>query len=234
MKLNLYIANAGICSRRKATQIIKEGKVTVNHFPVTEPGYEVREKDTVRIGKMVIKPEHKVYILFNEPPECVTTTSDELGRSNIMDFIKLKERVYPVGRLDYDTSGLLLLTNDGQLAQKLAHPKFEVQKIYHIVLDKPLMHKDLVGLKKGMSIDNQKIIVDAIAYAGKSKKGLVITIHSGKYRVIRRLFELLGYSIVKLDRVGYAGLTKKGLSQQGKWRYLKQKEIDRLKGDRPS
>ncbi len=229
MKLNLYISNAGICSRRKAAQLIKKGEVTINHFPVTDPSYELRDKDTVRIGKKVIKLERRVYVLFNKPPECVTTTSDDLARRTIMDYVVMKERVFPVGRLDYGTSGLLLLTNDGQLAQKLSHPKFEVEKVYHIVLDKPFAHKDIVALKKGIRVDKQKVVIDSVTYAGKSKRGLLITIHSGQYRVIRRLFESLGYTVGKLDRVGYAGLIKKGLSQ-GRWRYLRPKEIDRLKG----
>ena len=229
MKLNFYIANAGICSRRKAAQLIKQGEVTINHFPVTDPSYEIRDKDTVRIGKKVIKLERRVYILFNKPSECVTTTSDDLGRKIIMDYIAIKERVYPVWRLDYGTSGLLLLTNDGQLAQKLSHPKFEVDKTYHIVLDKPFVHKDFMALKKGIKIDRQKVLIDSVTYSGRSKRGLLITIHSGQYRIIRRLFESLGYTVEKLDRVGYAGLNKKRLVQ-GKWRYLKDKEIDRLKG----
>lgn len=228
MKLNHYVAASGICSRRKASELIKEGEITVNHYPVTDPSYEVQEKDTIRYKKKEIKPESYIYILLNKPAKFLSVRSDAKGRPTVFDLIDIKQRINPVGRLDYDTTGLLLLTNDGELNQKLAHPKHEVPKTYQVVIDRQLDHKDVLKLQKGVRLEDGKVVVDEIAFVDPSKLNIKVTLHSGKYRVIRRLFAFLGYDVLKLDRVAYAGLTKKGLPQ-GAYRRLRPQEIEMLK-----
>lgn len=227
MKLNAYLAQAGVCSRRKAIELIKQGLVTVNHYAVTDPAYELRPQDTIRIKKKIIKLEPKKYIIFNKPAGCVTTVTDPHGRPTIMDFIKLKERVYPVGRLDFQTTGLLLLTNDGALAQQLAHPRYQIPKTYLAVLDRPFEQQDFLRLTKGIRLRDGFAKVDDLKFAGHSKKGLHVTIHSGKYRIVRRMFEHLGYKVTALSRIAYAGLYLKKL-QQGAWRYLTNQEVEQL------
>ena len=231
MQLNKYLAHAGICSRRQAEGYIRQGLVTINHAIVTEPGYRVQPDDQVRYKKKVVRLEQKMYLLVNKPVGVVTTTTDDKGRPTVMDLLKpkkIKKRLYPVGRLDYATSGVLLLTNDGELAQKLAHPRYKIAKTYLVHLDKPIAPGDLDKIRIGVRIDNQRIKVDALSYLNKRKQDLVkMTIHSGKYRVIRRILERFGYSVKKLDRISFAGLSAKGLSH-GQWRELKPAEVERL------
>lgn len=230
--LSKYIAYTGICSRRKATVLIKDGCVMVNNRLVTEPGYKVSQFDEIKIKGKTVKPIQKMlYILLNKPKDYITTLADEAGRRTVVDLLKptIDLRVYPVGRLDRDTTGLLLLTNDGALAHKLTHPRYQVKKVYQIVLNKPLQENDLQKIKAGVLLEDGHAIVDAIYFIPKkSKNYLRLILHSGKYRVIRRLFKKLDYSVEKLDRVEYAGLTKKGLPV-GAWRYLIKKEIALLK-----
>jgi len=230
--LNKYVAHAGVCSRRDAAELIKLGKATVNGKPVTEPGTRVSMNDTVKLNGKVITPSRNfVYILLNKPKDYITTTEDPQGRKTVLSLVKqaTTERVYPVGRLDRNTSGVLLLTNDGDLAQKLAHPKHEIKKVYHVVLDKPLKKEDFEKIAVGVQLEDGLAIVDAIAYAEvKDKTEVGLEIHSGRNRIVRRIFEHLGYDVRGLDRVMYAGLTKKNV-QRGKWRLLNEKEIRILK-----
>lgn len=230
--LNKYIAHSGVCSRRDAAQLIKDGKVELNGKPVTEPGTRVSTKDTVKVnGKKVTVSRNFVYILLNKPKDYITTTEDPQGRKTVLNLIRnaTTERVYPVGRLDRNTSGVLLLTNDGDLAQKLAHPKHEVKKIYHVVLDKPLTRGDFEKIALGIELEDGVARVDAIAYAeSKDRTEIGLEIHSGRNRIVRRIFEHLGYDVRGLDRVVYAGLTKKNV-QRGKWRLLTEKEVRLLK-----
>ncbi len=228
MNLNVYVAESGFCSRRKATELIKAGGVTINHGVMTDPAYQVRDKDTVRVGKRVLKPESKVYLIFNKPSGCVTTMEDPEGRPTVMDYINVKARVYPVGRLDYDTTGLLLLTNDGDLAEKLSHPRLEVPKTYLAVLDRPLDPKYIPTLQKGIRLRDGLVKVDGITYSGASKKGILVTIHSGKYRVVRRIFEHIGFMVEKLHRVAYAGLSVSKVPK-GTWRVLAKQDVEHLK-----
>ena len=232
MKLNKYIAHGGICSRRKAGHLIKEGHVTVNDQIIIDPSYEVEPKDYVCVDGLLIKQEKKVYLLFNKPKDCITTVSDQFGRGTVMDFIpdRLKKvRLYPVGRLDRNTTGLLLITNDGELAQQLMHPRYDISKTYHVALDKPLTKEAMTLIKNGIILRDGKVKVDDIIYlAEKTKNKICVTLHSGKYRVIRRLFEKMGYHVVSLDRVAYAHLTKKELPCGG-WRFLTSVEIAELK-----
>jgi len=233
LPLNKYIAHAGVCSRRDAAELIKEGKVTVNGKPVTEPGTKVIATDTVKVnGKKVTMSRNFVYVLLNKPKDYITTTDDPQGRKTVLDLIRqaTPERVFPVGRLDRNTSGVLLLTNDGDLAQKLAHPSHEIKKIYHVVLDKALTKADfdkIIG--GGIVLEDGPAQVDVLAYADpKDKTQIGLEIHSGRNRIVRRIFEHLGYDVRGLDRVMYAGLTKKNV-QRGKWRLLTEKEIRILK-----
>ena len=228
MRLNKYVAHCGVCSRRQAADFIKEGKVTVNGEVVLEPFYQVKMKDQIAFEGKPIQPEvRKVYILMNKPKGVITTVSDEKGRKTVLDILnnKVKERIYPVGRLDRDTTGLLLLTNDGDLAKKLAHPSHKVQKFYHVTLDRPLHLNDLEKIRAGLELEDGKAFVDGIDYVqGGGKAEVGVEIHIGKNRIVRRIFESLGYTVEKLDRTYYAGLTKKDLPR-GHFRFLSQREI---------
>lgn len=231
MQLNRYIAHCGLCSRRKASELVKKGEITVNHFVIEDPSYRVKPKDVVRYKKQVIKPEEKIYILLNKPKNYVTTKSDPQGRKTVMDLLTqaTKRRVYPVGRLDKDTTGLLLITNDGELTETLAHPKNKIKKVYHIELNRPLEEKDLTSIKRGIYLKDGKIKVDRIFFQkGRTKKSVGVEIHSGKKHVVRRLFSQIGYYVEKLNRVNFAGLTKRELNV-GEYRYLSAKEIEKIK-----
>jgi len=229
MPLNKYIAQAGLCSRRKAVELIKAKKVLVNDQVITEPGHKVSARDEVQVNGVSLQQQKLVYILLNKPKDCVSTVSDERGRTTVLEVIHgaTDARVYPVGRLDRNSTGLLLLTNDGDLAQKLAHPKHQVQKVYHVTLERALGRNDFERVKRGVHLEDGVVQVDAIEHIPPSKKKLKITLHSGKYRVIRRLFKQLGYKVVALDRVKYAVFTKRGLSR-GTWRFLSHDEVAQL------
>ncbi len=232
ISLSKYIAHTGTCSRRKATILIKEGLVMVNNQVVTKPGHKIEQADEVKLKGEVVKPiQATLYILLNKPKDYITTLADEANRRTVIDLIKptIVQRVYPVGRLDRNTTGLLLLTNDGALAHILTHPRYQVKKVYHVVLKRLLQEGDLQKIKSGVALEDGVAMVDDIYFIpNKIKNYLRLVLHSGKYRVIRRLFEKLGYTVVKLDRIEYAGLTKKGLPV-GAWRYLTEKEIVLLK-----
>ncbi|TKD61012.1 pseudouridine synthase [Flavobacterium sp. ASW18X] len=230
IRLNKYIANAGICSRREADTFIAAGNVTVNGKPVTELGYKVKKTDDVRFDGRRLNPEKKEYVLLNKPKNFITTTNDERGRRTVMELISSasNNRLYPVGRLDRNTTGLLLFTNDGELAKKLTHPKHNVRKIYHVHLDKALTMRDLQQIMEGLTLEDGPITVDEVSYVqGATKNEVGIEIHSGKNRIVRRIFEHLGYTVVKLDRVVFAGLTKKDLPR-GHWRFLTEQEVINL------
>lgn len=230
IRLNKFISNAGICARRKADELIVNGEVTVNGSIVTEMGYKILPNDIVKYkGKRVVS-EKKVYFLFNKPKDCITTTEDENGRRTVLDYIKESKemRIYPIGRLDRNTTGLLVLTNDGELAQKLSHPSSKISKLYHVELDKKLTVQHYEDIVKGLTLEDGLVNVDGIEFEDTSKKNIGIEIHVGKNRIVRRIFEHLGYQVVKLDRVLYAGLTKKDLPR-GKYRTLTEKEIVFLK-----
>jgi len=230
IRLNKYIANAGICSRREADTFIAAGNVTVNGKPVTEMGYKVKKTDDVRFDGRKLNPEKKEYVLLNKPKNFITTTRDEKGRRTVMELISSasNNRLYPVGRLDRNTTGLLLFTNDGDLAKKLTHPKHGVRKIYHVHLDKNVALADLRKIREGLELEDGKIEVDEVDYvSGATKKEVGMEIHSGKNRIVRRIFEHLGYEVSKLDRVVFAGLTKKDLPR-GHWRFLTEQEVINL------
>lgn len=230
MPLNKFLAHGGICSRREAADLVKEGKVTVNGKVELQPGYKIQPGDTVEYnGKAVTSKKNLVYILLNKPKNYITTTDDPQERRTVMDLVEdaSKERVYPVGRLDRNTTGLLLLTNDGELAQKLSHPKYNIKKIYHVVLDKPLAKPHFDQIMKGFDLEDGAVTVDALAYLEK-KREIGIEIHSGRNRIVRRIFEHFGYEVDRLDRVMYAGLTKKNIPR-AKWRMLTDKEVINLK-----
>lgn len=232
MKLNHYLASAGICSRRKAVELIKAGEVTVNGTVVQEPWFEVTEKHKVMYHeKVAVVSAHKIYVLLNKPKDYITTISDERGRRTVIDLLpEIKERLFPVGRLDRMTTGLLVLTNDGAFAQHLAHPRYALQKVYQVMLDKPLEDKDFVKIQKGMVIEGERIVVDNIMYTSpRSRLSVRVTIHSGQNRIIRKIFEKFGYDVVALDRVAYGFLSQRGLSV-GRWRYLTPGEVKRLLG----
>ena len=231
IRLNKYIANSGVCSRRNADIYIASGNVTVNGKAVTEMGYKVKETDTVCFDGKRITPEKKEYVLLNKPKGFITTTKDERGRKTVMELVSgaSKSRLLPVGRLDRNTTGLLLFTNDGDMARKLTHPKHGVRKLYHVVLHKNLNYEDLKRIKEGLTLEDGKVVVDDISYiANAPKREIGVHIHSGRNRIIRRIFESLGYEVIKLDRVVFAGLDKKKLPR-GHWRYLSPQEIINLK-----
>jgi 23S rRNA pseudouridine2605 synthase len=232
LPLNKYVAHAGVSSRRAAAILVKEGKVSVNGVVVTDPGTKVLYTDTVKVaGKKVTVSSHFVYILLNKPKDFLTTTTDPQGRKTVQQLIAkaTSERVYPIGRLDRNTSGVLLFTNDGDLAQKLSHPKNEMKKIYHVGLDKALTKQHFEKIMEGVELEDGISRVDEMAYADpKDKTQIGLEIHSGKNRIVRRIFAALGYDVKSLDRVMYAGLTKKNV-QRGNWRFLTEKEIRALK-----
>jgi 23S rRNA pseudouridine2605 synthase len=232
MPLNKYISHAGVSGRREAAEIVKKGIVKVNGKVVTEPGHKISPKDEVVVnGKKIFLSKNLVYILLNKPKDFITTTDDPQGRKTVLDLIRraTDERVYPVGRLDRNTSGLLLLTNDGELSQKLTHPSNEIKKIYAVTLDKPLDKKDFDNILKGVVLEDGPATVDKLAYADtKDRTQLGVEIHSGRNRIVRRIFEHLGYDVKNLDRVMFAGLTKKNI-ERGKWRFLNEKEVRELK-----
>jgi 23S rRNA pseudouridine2605 synthase len=230
IRLNKYIANSGVCSRREADTYIEHGSVAVNGNLVTEMGYKVQPDDIVRFDGTSITPEQKKYILLNKPKNYITTMDDDRGRKTVMDLVSnaSKERIYPVGRLDRNTTGLLLFTNDGELAKKLTHPKHDVRKLYHASLDKKLELKDLEKLRGEVIIEGKKVFIDAVSYVdGQPKSEVGIEIHSGRNRIVRKIFEHLGYKVSKLDRVIFAELTKKNLPR-GRWRELTNQELSNL------
>ncbi len=230
IRLNKYIANSGICSRREADTYIEHGSVEVNGKLVTEMGYKVQPNDIVKFDGTSITPEQKKYVLLNKPKNYITTMDDERGRKTVMELIAnaSKERIYPVGRLDRNTTGLLLFTNDGDLAKKLTHPKHNVRKLYHASLDRKLDLKDLEKLRGDVIIEGRKVFIDAISYVdGEPKSEVGIEIHSGRNRIVRKIFEHVGYKVNKLDRVIFAELTKKNLPR-GRWRELTQLEVTNL------
>ena len=231
IRLNKFLANAGICSRREADEFITAGVVSVNGVVVTELGTKVKRTDEIKFHDQPVNIERKVCVLLNKPKDCVTTSDDPQERKTVMDFVKgaCKERIYPVGRLDRNTTGVLLLTNDGDLASKLTHPKYLKKKIYHVYCDKNVTKADLDQIVSGITLDDGEIHADAVSYASETDKSQVgIEIHSGKNRIVRRIFEALGYRVIKLDRVYFAGLTKKGL-RRGDWRYLTEQEVNMLR-----
>ncbi len=231
IRLNKYLANAGVCSRREADEFIQAGVVKVNGEVVTELGTKITRADSVMFHDQPIQLESKVYVLLNKPKGFVTTTEDPENRKTVMELVKsaCKERIYPVGRLDRATTGVLLLTNDGDLASKLTHPKFEKRKIYQVWLDKDVEMEHMQAIADGIELEDGEIHADAISYVSEEDLSQVgIEIHSGRNRIVRRIFEKLGYRVLKLDRVYFAGLTKKNLSR-GKWRYLTEKEVNMLR-----
>lgn len=232
MPLNKFIAHAGVCGRREAAELVKAGYVTVNGDKIFEPGYKVTGVDKVTVkGKQVQLQRNAVYILLNKPKDFITTSNDPQGRKTVLDLVKqaTPERVYPVGRLDRNTTGVLLLTNDGELAQQLTHPSFEVKKIYEVTLDKPVTKKDLESILSGVTLEDGFVQADAAGYADAKDKHVVgIEIHSGRNRIVRRIFEHLGYDVKGLDRVMFANLTKKNVDRS-KWRFLNEKEVRLLK-----
>lgn len=231
IRLNKFLSNAGVCSRREADEFIQSGAVKVNDQVVTELGTKITRQDKVTFHDQQVQIESKVYIVLNKPKNCVTTSEDPQERLTVMDLVKnaCQERIYPVGRLDRNTTGVLLLTNDGDLASKLTHPSFKKKKIYHVWLDKNVSIEDMEKIANGMELEDGEIHADAISYANEEDKSQVgIEIHSGRNRIVRRIFESLGYHVMRLDRVYFAGLTKKNLSR-GKWRYLNEREVNALR-----
>lgn len=231
VRLNKFLANAGICSRREADEFIQAGVITVNGEIVTEMGVKVMHSDKIMFHNQLVRSERKVYILLNKPKDTVTTAEDTHERRTVLDLVRnaCSERIYPVGRLDRNTTGVLLLTNDGDLASRLTHPKYDKKKIYHVTLDKPLEIPDFESIMAGVELDGEKIAADALNFVKDDDfKQVGIEIHSGQNRVVRRIFEKLGYKVVRLDRVFFAGLTKKNLPR-GKYRFLNEKEVNMLK-----
>ncbi|SHF40117.1 pseudouridine synthase [Mariniphaga anaerophila] len=231
MRLNRFIANAGVCSRREADKYILAGLVTVNGNIVTELGTKVKTYDDIRFDGRKLNAEKKVYLLLNKPKDFVTTTDDPHAERTVMDLLReaCPERIYPVGRLDKSTTGVLLFTNDGELSDRLTHPSHNIKKIYQVSLDKPLTKHDMLQIAEGIELEDGAIAADAVSYIdGDNKTEIGIEIHSGRNRIVRRIFEHLGYKVKKLDRVFFAGLTKKNISR-GKWRFLSQKEVQFLK-----
>ncbi len=232
MRLNKYIAKSGVCSRREADKLIETGAITVNGEIITEMGHKVHRRDKVMLEGQLLRAEKLHYILLNKPKGFITTTDDPQERKTVMSLVEkaTDDRIYPVGRLDMKTTGLLLFTNDGDLAKKLTHPKHRVRKVYQVTLDKPLTKTDMQKIVEGLTLEDGEIIVDKVAYVegADNKKEVGIQLHSGRNRIVRRIFEHLGYEVVKLDRVVFAGLTKKDLPR-GKWRRLTPREVDFLK-----
>lgn len=231
IRLNKYLANAGVCSRREADEFIEAGVVKVNGEIVTELGTKVKRSDEVHFHDQLVSIEKKVYILLNKPKDYVTTVDDPQNRKTVMDLVKgaCRERIYPVGRLDRNTTGVLLLTNDGELATKLTHPQFLKKKIYHVFLDKNVTAADMKQIADGIELEDGEIHADAIEYANETdRKQVGIEIHSGRNRIVRRIFEHLGYKVIRLDRVYFAGLTKKNV-RRGDWRFLTEKEVGMLR-----
>jgi len=230
IRLNKYISNSGICSRRDADMLIETGAIQVNGQIVTELGTKVMPTDEVRYGDRILQREKPVYLLLNKPKDYITTMEDERDRKHVLQLVKgaCKERIYPVGRLDKNTTGLLLFTNDGEMTKKLTHPKHGIRKIYYVELNKNLLQADFDRIAEGIELSDGEIKVDEIAYAGETKREIGITLHSGRNRIVRRIFEQLGYQVEKLDRVVFAGLTKKDLPR-GKFRFLTEAEINILK-----
>jgi len=231
MRLNKYIANSGLCARREADELIKSGYITVNGVKVTDMGVKVKLTDNVEYKGKKITPEKKVYILLNKPKGYVTTVKDPHATDTVLDLVRdaTGERIYPVGRLDKSTTGVLLLTNDGDLAGRLTHPKYQVRKVYHVFADKEITRADMEKIVEGVELEDGTVSADAISYPDPDDHTQVgLEIHSGQNRVVRRIFEKLGYSVRKLDRVSFAGLTKKNL-QRGTWRFLSVKEVSMLK-----
>lgn len=232
MPLNKFIAHAGVCARRDAAALVKTGVVKVNGAVINEPGHKVSTKDEIRVnGKKIFLAKNLVYILLNKPKDYITTTDDPQKRKTVLDLIgrATEERVYPVGRLDRNTSGVLLFTNDGELAQKLTHPSNQIKKVYHVTLNKALDKNDFEKILKGVILEDGPANVDVLAYAdAQDKTQIGVEIHSGRNRIVRRIFEHLGYDVKNLDRVIFAGLTKKNI-ERGKWRFLSEKEVRDLK-----
>jgi 23S rRNA pseudouridine2605 synthase len=231
IRLNRFIANSGVCSRRDADEYIKNGQIKVNGKVITDLGTKVSHSDDVRFQNKKLTAEKKVYIIMNKPKDYVTTVDDPHAEHTVMELLgsDFPERVYPVGRLDKATTGVLLLTNDGELAGRLTHPKYERKKVYHVYLDRSVSREDLFKLTEGIEIDDEKVAADAVSYADEQDRSQIgIELHSGKNRIVRRLFESLNYKVKKLDRVYFAGLTKKNL-KRGRWRFLSDKEVSMLK-----
>jgi len=230
ISLNKFVAQCNIGSRRKAAQFIKDGLITVNGIVIKEPGHKIAPEATVCYKGHPITLATYQYLLLNKPKDYITTLADERGRKTVAQLIQhaATVRLYPVGRLDRNTTGLLLFTNDGALTQKLMHPKFGVKKVYQVKLDTPLSRKDFERIQHGVTLDDGPLLVDAISYVPHQKNEVVVELHSGRYRIVRRLFAFCGYAVTKLDRINYAGLTKKGL-RIGQWRFLTPEEIEKLK-----
>jgi len=231
IRLNRFIANSGLCSRREADELIEKGFISVNGKTITDLGTKISKNDDIRYKGKKLLSEKKVYILMNKPKGYVTTVSDPHAEHTVLELLgnDCRERVYPVGRLDKETTGVLLLTNDGDLTGRLTHPKYDRRKVYHVFLDNPVTKEDMLKLSEGIELDGEKVVTDALAYADPADKSQIgLELHSGKNRVIRRMFESLGYRVKKLDRVYFAGLTKKNLPR-GKWRFLSDKEVNMLK-----
>lgn len=230
IRLNKYIANAGVCSRREADQLIISGQISVNGKKITELGYQVHSNDQVKYGDKLLKKEKFIYVLLNKPKDHITTAKDPQKRSTVMDLVnkQIEERIYPVGRLDRNTTGLLLLTNDGELTKNLSHPSYNIRKIYEVHLNRPLSEADLFTIQHGLVLEDGPIKVDDIAITSEDRKIIGIELHSGRNRIVRRIFESLDYKVTGLDRVMYAFLTKKNLPR-GKWRFLKDFEVTKLK-----
>ncbi len=235
VRLNKYIANSGVCSRREADKLIADGKIKVNKETITELGYKVQPGDKVYYNGKLLKREKLVYVLLNKPKDYITTMDDPDGRKTVMDLVKnaVPERIYPVGRLDRNTTGLLLFTNDGETAKKLSHPSYEIKKIYQVDLDKPISQVDFEKIQNGLQLEDGEATVDDIAVLSKDKSILGVEIHIGRNRIVRRIFEHLGYDVIRLDRVMYGPLTKKDLPR-GKYRFLTDKEIVLLKNFKSS
>ncbi|MBR4815566.1 MAG: rRNA pseudouridine synthase, partial [Paludibacteraceae bacterium] len=231
IRLNKFLANAGICSRREADELIQAGVVTVNGVTVSELGMKILRGDKVMIHDQLVSPDKRIYLLLNKPKDCVTSNDDPYAKLTVLDIVKnaCHERIYPVGRLDRNTTGVLLLTNDGDLAAKLTHPKYNKKKIYQVTLDKGLTQDDYDKIMAGIMLEDGEIKADEISFLDEDEhRKIGIEIHSGRNRIVRRIFEHLGYKVVRLDRVYFAGLTKKNL-KRGQWRFLSEKEVNMLR-----